>query len=378
MPYSSNLRIIRKIDDGHLVWFGESNRWVRLEEPAFYVYRLLESGNDFPDIKKKFLRKYSCIEVEALSFIEEITRCIQFLKSPVPGPTQPSNIGTAQLPIAGGVLHSYRIGKKKFQIHFSSSRAAYFIHPFLEAFSFKPDDAENDLLRFTIDKQESTCYLQINNRVPELSSFSGIFELKRKLFNEITQHLYDKNEEEWMLFLHASAVSNGKAAVLFPAGTGSGKTTLAALLCQRGFEFLSDDFVPVSARRSLAYPFPASLSLKEGAFPLFEGKNILFPPVHYSYGELKTASIRLIRFPFTGKPYPVNWLIFPEYQAGGEGFKLTELTSTEAIALFFREAWTSPLHAGKFINWFTKLHCYRLVYSDTHRTMDALAELLKA
>lgn len=60
-------------------------------------------------------------------------------------------------------------------------------------------------------------------------------------------------------FLHAGAVSkNGKAAV-FPAAPDTGKTSIVLELLQRGFDYLSDDFLIIGNGK--AYPFPKPLNI---------------------------------------------------------------------------------------------------------------------
>jgi hypothetical protein len=39
-------RIIKKIGESHVVWFGESNRWLELREPAWFVYHKHEAGEN--------------------------------------------------------------------------------------------------------------------------------------------------------------------------------------------------------------------------------------------------------------------------------------------------------------------------------------------
>ena len=41
-------------------------------------------------------------------------------------------------------------------------------------------------------------------------------------------------------FIHASAVSNGKACVLFTGEGGVGKTAMSLLATSKGFEYLND------------------------------------------------------------------------------------------------------------------------------------------
>ena len=53
-------------------------------------------------------------------------------------------------------------------------------------------------------------------------------------------------QQRGSLVLHASSVAVGSQAVLFCGQSGSGKSTMAAILCQRGYPLLNDDTCNVS------------------------------------------------------------------------------------------------------------------------------------
>lgn len=62
------------------------------------------------------------------------------------------------------------------------------------------------------------------------------------------------------VLLHASCISNGEQAYLFVASSGSGKTTTALRLANKGFKFLGDDLIFVTDK-GLALPYPRPLHL---------------------------------------------------------------------------------------------------------------------
>jgi hypothetical protein len=79
--------------------------------------------------------------------------------------------------------------------------------------------------------------------------------------------------------LHASAVCYGDETVAFVAGTGGGKTSLAAELLGRGAELLSDDVVAISCDGGcvLAHPGPPVMNLPlehAGPAPLELGQRL--------------------------------------------------------------------------------------------------------
>lgn len=72
------------------------------------------------------------------------------------------------------------------------------------------------------------------------------------------------------LLLHASAVSRGGRAVIMTGVSGAGKSTLSALLGERGWRFLGDEFVLLDPDSGMIVPFPRPVSLKNAAIAAME------------------------------------------------------------------------------------------------------------
>ena len=72
------------------------------------------------------------------------------------------------------------------------------------------------------------------------------------------------------LLLHAGTAERGGRAVLMTGHSGAGKSTLAALLGERGWRFMGDEFALLGLDDGLLYPFPRAVSLKNAALALFD------------------------------------------------------------------------------------------------------------
>lgn len=73
------------------------------------------------------------------------------------------------------------------------------------------------------------------------------------------------------LLLHAGAVEREGRALLLTGESGAGKSTLSALLGERGWRFLGDEFALLDLDDGHLHPFPRAVSLKNEAVRLFEG-----------------------------------------------------------------------------------------------------------
>lgn len=73
------------------------------------------------------------------------------------------------------------------------------------------------------------------------------------------------------LHVHAAALSLDGLGVLISAESGTGKTTLATALAQRGWTYVSDEMVAVELDHPIARSFPKPLSLKPAGHALVPG-----------------------------------------------------------------------------------------------------------
>jgi HprK-related kinase A len=73
------------------------------------------------------------------------------------------------------------------------------------------------------------------------------------------------------LLLHAATVEKDGRALLMTGESGAGKSTLAALLGERGWRLMGDEFALLDLEEGRLHPFPRAISLKNRAIGLFEG-----------------------------------------------------------------------------------------------------------
>ena len=71
--------------------------------------------------------------------------------------------------------------------------------------------------------------------------------------------------ERRFLLLHASSVERDGKVLLMTGESGSGKSTLSALLGEKGWRFMGDEFALIEPETGRAFPFPRPVSLKNEA-----------------------------------------------------------------------------------------------------------------
>ena len=78
-------------------------------------------------------------------------------------------------------------------------------------------------------------------------------------------------QRRWLL-LHAATVERDGRALILTGESGAGKSTLAALLGERGWRLMGDEFALLDMHSGLLMPFPRAVSLKNGAIRVMEAE----------------------------------------------------------------------------------------------------------
>ena len=74
------------------------------------------------------------------------------------------------------------------------------------------------------------------------------------------------------LLLHASSAEKDGRALIMTGESGAGKSTLSALLGERGWRFMGDEFALLDLEDGRLWPFPRAVSLKNGAIRVMESE----------------------------------------------------------------------------------------------------------
>jgi hypothetical protein len=408
-------RIIKKIGDSHVVWFGESNRWLEFREPAWFVYHKHEAGENEERLVAQLTARYSLPQAEARRFYSEILDGIRISSVPVAG-NDPVTERMAVNPVFDDSRFRHRhyiINGKPVTITYGSQELEHYIHRPLAWLQAERPSGGSLHLRVGKNSQtpfpgrEKPYFLYADDKTEYLFDDAGA--MKHRLYVMITSYIYNIPGNDWMSFIHASAVTNGSHAFLLSSASGSGKSTMAAMLQLtsdengmpqpaghdqhpqgiarhpspvpgRDLYFVSDDFVPVDSVSLKAHVFPAALTIKNGSFPVVEKYYDAGSDADSDYERYKNPDLRYLRprLPSydTYKPTEVRKIVFIRYNPRVR-FKIEKLSEIRALTLFHEEAWVShnPDHVRKFVDWFVTLSCYRIEYSELSQALKAIREL---
>ena len=241
-----------------------------------------------------------------------------------------------------------------------------------------PESAVEDRLLVVPAEKEANCW--------------DIFSDTKLLFKDVKKesvlpHLLQlifelscKALSHYFLF-HAAVISKVSKAVLFPAHVGSGKTTLAAMLAKRGFQYFSDELAVIDVETLQVRPFTMPMSIKPGSLTVLAQE----------YPELDTLANhfrpdgKVVRYlqppteslPETDSTATVSALVFPHYNEGDGNYFMSlskEETLQRLVQTCSSDRSLRPQDIKAMLAMVEQSECMALYYEDTHEAIRLLGE----
>lgn len=131
-------------------------------------------------------------------------------------------------------------------------------------------------------------------------------------------HAAVRDQVRDFLLLHAGAVVRDGQAVLLPARTASGKSSLSLGLLASGWSYLSDDLGAIDPVTERAYPFPKHIKLIPDALGFFPGLEERLEDRRAVPFRTWERFARPEELGGTiAQPSRIGWLVFPTADFGG-------------------------------------------------------------
>ena len=360
--------------DTYVVWLSGINRYLQLKEPAFRVFEQWAEGHSKSNIVKLCSVQYSLPADESLRFVEEITSQVQSLfENNQPGFRNKSEENNFPLIPEYLSTHTYQIGNHFFRFIYRNEYLKDLFHPLFR--HHETDQVHTVFTRFELFNEGDQDGFLVDQSATHFFSVAEIDGYQGAVFMEILNAIHHMKSTDWMGILHASAVTDGKGAIIFTAPSGSGKSSIALLMMVNGFSILSDDFVPVAMQEPEIYHFPAGISVKKTAVTFLKE----YLP-HLSSGINNETEFYLPPAGKTGILASVKTkaIVFINYDPSTE-YELKKEMNLEVMNDLIRQSWIAgtPEAAERFLEWYFKLPVYRLNYSDSHAAIEGIRELFR-
>ncbi len=366
----------KEIDKTHTVWFGGTRSFVMLEEPASFVFYNYMEGISARKIKEQCKSRYGSIEADTSGFVDEMLSYFELLENP--GNREYLELKhPGEFPLVFFSEKTYCAKGISFRIKYQTGYTQDVIHKLiahLETCHTGPVCHEIALL-------QNKGIFSLYHNGEWISSFpiSDAGHFSGGAIKLLYSILHGKGYNDWLMTVHASGVEKDGASVLFPAATGRGKSTLAALLNAHGYNLISDDLIALDTEGE-AFGIPAAVSVKQGSV------NVLSP----FYGNLgpagteRSPSGKKVRYlpahrDFTpGKGYRAKAFVFVNYNCE-KPFCFRELDRKEALPKMLKEAWINPQKEkiSRFFDLVCQFRFYELTYCETGLALEAVGSLFR-
>ena len=367
--------LYKKIEDKTIVWFEKSNNYIVLENTAAAILKKINKGITVLEIAASLSKKIELPLAQTIDFILDLEKRIY----------QPKNNSESEIAVDSRDLtlpkhfnytKFYKVNNVVFKVSYLNERDLTLVHLIFEHLAI--GTSEKSDYEFNVFTQNSITYLFVEKELIGAWSNKDIHYFQGKFSMQLVQKIHQKEEDEWLGVFHASAVGNGKKAILFLGDSGNGKSTSLALLQAHGYSCIADDFVPIDFKNQEVYSFPGAISVKKNSL-----KTLL--PL---YPELKDATEynlkqlnKIVRYL---KPNNKNFsthlpcrdLVFIKYKKNAE-ISCKKITKIDAFQQLVPDSWLSPRkeNAKVFLDWFESLNSYQLTYSDNNEMLAEVSKL---
>ena len=366
----------KAVEDKSIVWFKASNNYIILEEiAAQLVHQILENKTP-PKIATALAENLKISSQEALNIIHDLNNRI-VIPSTTKNNIEQTSKSKYVLPTSFAFQKYYHIHNKVFKVEFANEFQLSLLHP--KFAHLETEETSKIEHTFQVFNANNTIHLLLDHEFIGSWEAKNVHYFQGKFSMKIIECIYDKNEAEWMGVFHASAVNFNDENILILGDSGNGKSTSLALLQAQGFQCIADDFVPIDQVQDV-YSFPAGISIKKNALPvLLEKYPELETSAEYHYERLnKTVRYLPPQKLDYSKAAPCKALVFIKYDATID-FEISEMSKLKAFEHLVPDSWisSSPKNAASFLDWFEKMPCYQLTYSNNELMYTAIKRIFE-
>lgn len=358
----------------YMVWLAENKTYLKINESGWFILNQFNQGKNNDEVRDLLVKNCKISQKESDSYITAFCDQLkEVLKIKILPDKRKSKLGIPLKDTLNFIQKIYLIGQTHVKIFYHNEYMKNLIHPLIRHLEVLANNHFEHTIILACDK--NTFIIKVSDQEAEQFQDNQTHLLKGRLFLILSNYMHNKLEKDWLLTIHASAVREHNNTMLIPAGSGCGKTTLAAILHKNGYTVISDDFVPVDLQGK-AYYFPGALSIKEGAFDLLRN---YYPELETTPYHIQSRE-KLVRYLHQGNvtkediiPKPVQTILFIQYDPNVP-CKLKRMVSFEGFSSLLLETYVmpGPEAALAFMEWALNIKYYHLTYSNAELMLEAI------
>lgn len=286
-----------------------------------------------------------------------------------------SSRGTLINPEKFKYRNCYKLNGSLFEIQYETEDLQTLINPKFDYLNSEGVFCEDPYLVFW---QDQDVILKHKNKVLFKFHKQDLHEFSGKISMLILNTIYNRCDEDWLAVFHASFVSERSKGVLIIGGSGSGKSTAAAILMAQGLNIIADDFVPLNLNQKVNF-FTAATSIKES---VEQELKELFPELCNSIvyrSSSKEINVKYLRprDAFYNEEFEISAVISIKYDPEID-FEINKLSRNDFISQIIPDTWTSPIakNVDIFLDWLLQVPAYQLSYSSNEQLAEEIRNLM--
>lgn len=179
--------------------------------------------------------------------------------------------------------------------------------------------------------------------------------------------------------LHAASMAHCGNGFIFAGSSGSGKSTVAAGLMARGWNYLCDEFALIDRNTLCLEPFPKPLCIKAGSFPVIKRLGLPFARrrdyIKSQKGRVGYINPNDVEGHPVARSVPIRFVIFPKYTEK-QPPRLYPISRTRALMDLAGCVFNRHAFDDQGLSVLTKVirhaECFRLQTGNIRATCDLL------
>ncbi len=229
---------------------------------------------------------------------------------------------------------------------------------------------------FIVFTKNNKIYLYHNNKFLGYWKLKNIHFLKGKILSIIICNYHNLQEKNFSAFLHGSIVNKSNKSFLIIGSSGSGKTSLAAILVKNGFKLICDDTAPLSNEGFFVH-FPNALSIKKSKSGILS---------NYSFENFDKYSIKTYKGEITylypkrneilKKHYYCDYIFRVQYEKNSN-FGFSKSKKVEVLMQLLNDSFLPRNNKSikSFMRWLNNVKFYDITYSNEKDVLNFIEKI---
>lgn len=354
----------------HIMWFEKSNKYIVVNDLLNNLILNRINSEKFP-IDTSLLKKNKINSEKLKPISDNIKNLLEECNQDY------DKINPKQsLSIADEYIHQskFKFNRRVVKIEYSDERLKSLIDPKFN--HLKCNDKEEII--FKVVERNEKINLFKNKKFLGSWGNEKMHEFQGKVSMELTSFFHGMSDSDWTAVFHGSTLFRGNNCLMLTGDSGSGKSSLSAILMANDFALIADDFSPMDDK-GIHYNFPSAISIKEGFYS--EAKKL-----YKSFSELNEYYINDIKgnvkYLADKSDKPIlssncNTILNVKFGAGLKN-EIKSINKGKALEKILPDAWISKniKDAMAFITWVKSSMFYDLTYNNNDEAIKIINKIL--